>query len=323
MKRIFKMMIAFAVAVCVLALSSCGLSAKSAKFGLGAVPSYSAISANGEVNGKGTLDMTAAAVIIDKDGKIIDIKIDVAEDTVEYTSSGELLGLKSAATKRESNVKRTGSKLSWAAQVDIFENFCKGKTHGEITATLTPDGYGNAELVSSGCTIVLTDMAKAIEKACNAAKTCDVGGEYRLNLGAQASQSGKSVSEEADGYGKITADVAASVTDKNGRCVCAVLDSAEMSFTFDRSGASTVENGKKLLTKREQGYDYGMKKAGSKLEWFEQADAFAKICVGKTADEIKALVTSAGYGNDEVLGSGCTIHISDMAKAALKAIEQK
>lgn len=323
MKRIFKMIFALSLAFCLFALAACGSAKEETKLGLGVVPSYSALGASEETNGKGIFDMTAAAVIIGKDGNIINIKIDVAEDTVEYTADGEVVGTKSVATKRESDDKTVGSNILRAEQIKIFENFCKGKTHGEITATLTPDGYGNAELVSHGCTMVLTDMAKAIEKACDNAKKCDIDGEYALTIGTDAYQSGRSASEEADGYGKITADVAASVTDKDGRCVFTIFDSAEMNFTFDRNGASTVSADEKISTKREKGYDYGMKKAGSKLEWFEQADKLAEFCVGKTAEEIKKLVSSDGYGGEEILNAGCTVKISGMAKAIMKAIEQK
>ena len=56
----------------------------------------------------------------------------------------------------------------------------------------------------------------------------------------------------------------------------------------------------------------------STKEWFEQADAFNALCVGKTATEIVALCAVDNYGTDEVKAAGCTILVSGFTKAAAK-----
>ena len=53
-------------------------------------------------------------------------------------------------------------------------------------------------------------------------------------------------------------------------------------------------------------------------EWNEQGAAFDAALVGKTGTEIAAL-ESEGYGVESVQTAGCTIAISDMVKAAVKA----
>lgn len=55
-------------------------------------------------------------------------------------------------------------------------------------------------------------------------------------------------------------------------------------------------------------------------EWFEQADAFESVVVGKTIDEVKAMVVDGHAGNEEVIAAGCTIGISDFVNAVEKAV---
>ena len=72
-------------------------------------------------------------------------------------------------------------------------------------------------------------------------------------------------------------------------------------------------------SKREAGANYGMVAYGNaSKEWFEQADAFNALCVGKTASEIAALCASDNYGTDAVKTAGCTILVNGLTKAAAK-----
>jgi len=60
--------------------------------------------------------------------------------------------------------------------------------------------------------------------------------------------------------------------------------------------------------------------AGAAKEWYEQADAFCTLIVGKTASEIKALVAEGGVGSQDVINAGCTINVADFVKAVEKAM---
>ena len=76
---------------------------------------------------------------------------------------------------------------------------------------------------------------------------------------------------------------------------------------------------KAISSKRELGANYGMVNyGGAAKEWFEQADAFNALCVGKTATEIKALCAADNYGTEEVKTAGCTILVNGLTKAAAK-----
>ena len=89
---------------------------------------------------------------------------------------------------------------------------------------------------------------------------------------------------------------------------------------------TTAEKGAAIGTKKDAGANYGMAQYGQDLngdgtvkEWFEQADAFNAACIGKTASELSALAVETGYGATDLQTAGCTIHIGDMVKAAVKA----
>ena len=58
---------------------------------------------------------------------------------------------------------------------------------------------------------------------------------------------------------------------------------------------------------------------GKVMEWFEQIDVLTATAVGKTIDEVKALVLETGYGAEDLANAGCTINVSDYIKALEKA----
>ena len=110
------------------------------------------------------------------------------------------------------------------------------------------------------------------------------------------------------GAGEYISDVtyAAVTVDANGKIVACELDTASNTVNFTTDGKAVANN--EFKTKYELGNDYNMVKyGGSAKEWFEQADAFEKVVVGKTLDEVKALVVNGDKGTDEVLTAGCRL----------------
>ena len=74
-----------------------------------------------------------------------------------------------------------------------------------------------------------------------------------------------------------------------------------------------------MSSKREAGANYGMVAyGGAAKEWFQQADAFNAVCVGKTAGEVSGLMGTDSYGNADVKAAGCTILVNGFVKAASK-----
>ena len=133
-------------------------------------------------------------------------------------------------------------------------------------------------------------------------------------------------------YGDITnaqinATIATIVVDENGVIVACKIDGVQNKYTITDTVTFTS-----LLTKKELGYDYNMAAYGHSLignatvkEWFEQAAAFEAWCVGKTVAEVEAMETQTmdnGYvisADDDLLGAGCTISITDFIAAVVKA----
>ena len=127
------------------------------------------------------------------------------------------------------------------------------------------------------------------------------------------------VTEDADGYNQVETTIFAAAVDAEGKVLVAASDCVQVKFTFNATGASTLDTTKAILSKRELGFDYNMVNyQASTKEWFEQADAFNALCVGKTATEIVALCAVDHYGTDEVKAAGCTILVSGFTKAAAK-----
>ena len=123
--------------------------------------------------------------------------------------------------------------------------------------------------------------------------------------------------EDNDGSGKVDVTVAAVTVDADGKIAACDLDTASNTVMFTSDGKAVAGEFK---TKYEQGASYNMVSyGGANREWFEQADAFEALIVGKTLDEIKALVAEGNKGNDEVVAAGCTIMINEFVNAIEKA----
>jgi len=122
---------------------------------------------------------------------------------------------------------------------------------------------------------------------------------------------------DTDGKSEFAITGAAVSFDKDGKVVSCELDAADIAVKYTAAGKAVPVSD--FATKRELGDRYGMKAAGAKAEWYEQADAFEKVVEGKTVDEIKRLVAEGGRGVDEVITAGCTISVEDFVKAIEKA----
>jgi len=333
MKKIISFALAFILVLSLFTLAGCGKKsadkgiAETLKFGMG---SYSyidkATNAEGDTNGAGEYVTTVAAVLLDKDGKIVDAVIDTADNVVEYTSVGKVVAPVEFKTKYELgfdyNMKKYGAKKEWFEQVDAFVATVKGKTISEVKALVADGGKGNEDVVNAGCTIAVADFVKALEKAVNNAKDSESTKAANLKLGIVSSVAeSQDAADDVKGKVKVTTTFVAAATDKAGKVIATSTDALDVEFTFDTKGTSNVDKTAELKTKYELGNDYNMKKYGAKKEWFEQADAFNKVCVGKTADEISKLAANDGKAGDALTGAGCTINVADIIKATIKAVK--
>jgi len=124
-------------------------------------------------------------------------------------------------------------------------------------------------------------------------------------------------SKDTKGAASATYTACVLTIDQDGKITAAKFDAFEGKVEYDGTGAATVSN---LTSKYALGEDYGMKAyAGSALEWFEQADAFASKLIGKTESEIAGLMAADYKGSADVVAAGCTIYVSDFVAAAQAA----
>ena len=338
MKKITSALLCIALLPCTL-LASCGKQSEEARFGMGVYSYYSsADDATEEKDGSAVVLHTVAAVFTDKNGRIIDIDLDAAECIGEYNVHGSFTEKDKFATKKElgdsygmakygTDRDDNGKVLEWDEQAEAFENIAKGKTLDEIKA-LVSGSYGTEDVIKAGCTIAVSDFVKAIEKAfANAQVYTEHADEVELGIVSVQSDC-KNASEEADGVNNIETYFAAALKDHDDKVVAMELDSAEAQIKFDMHGKALTDTSAAITTKNELGADYGMAKYGTDtngdgkiLEWFEQADVFKSYCKGKTAEQIAGLIYKDGYALPDIQAAGCTIYISDMAKAAVKAAE--
>ena len=143
----------------------------------------------------------------------------------------------------------------------------------------------------------------------------------KLGLGVYTEVS-KATNADGDtnGQGQAAITYAAVLLDADGKIVKCVLDTADNKVDYTSEGKAVANASFK--TKYEQGSEYNMKLyGGAAKEWFEQADAFCSVVVGKTADEVKALVAEGDKGTDEVINAGCTIMVNEFALAIENAVK--
>ncbi|MBQ9859355.1 MAG: hypothetical protein IJO76_01580 [Clostridia bacterium] len=266
------------------------------------------------------LKATAAAVVLDKNGRIADCKLDeiaftvtlkdgVAQQVADLTSKMEK-GDSYIPTAEEMGGEGAGT-ASWEDQVENFCDFAEGKMAGDLSGLATTDGKSDK---IEGCNLIVTDFIQAVVRACEEAKPASMEAGNDLELALTAAKEEGSSAEP-----KFDIEMAAVTLDEGERITGCMTDTLQAKLTMAEGIFSTVSGG--METKRQMGDGYGMKAASAiKREWYEQADAFDTFAVGKTAAELAAAKLNAEGKTDAI--TGCTIAVSGMLKNVVKAARQ-
>ena len=146
--------------------------------------------------------------------------------------------------------------------------------------------------------------------------------KVKFGAGVQSAITPADATDETNASGTLDASLAAVLVDADGKIVACQLDAVNMKTEFLADGKVKPVADKDLKSKYEQGDEYAMKNEsyGSSREWYEHADILEKQIIGKTIDEVKALVVNGYRGNDDVIAAGCTIGINDLILAVEKAV---
>ena len=277
-------------------------------------------------NGKTQADATAAAVMLDAEGRILDAKIDAIKLNAEFSAKGEVL---TEATELKSKrqlgndykmVEFGNAKAEWFEQADAFAAFVKGKTAEEVSAlALNEKGAPTDADLAAACTIDVTDFVAAVTAAAQNAEEMGAAAGDKLGLALVAESS--FASADADQNGKIQFELTFALTsaDAAGKITANRLNAAQIVYDLGADGAAEA---KAVATKYELGSDYKMVEFGkAKAEWFEQADAFSAFVKGKTAEEVSALaLNEKGAPTDADLAATCTINVTDFVAAVAQSL---
>ncbi len=125
-------------------------------------------------------------------------------------------------------------------------------------------------------------------------------------------------SEASETEAAFTATYGAVMVDGEGKILACRIDGTGFEPALEDGAMSEVD----LRSKYEKGDDYGMVAYGGAVaEWYQQADAFAEYCVGKTADEVRATALTDGKPSDADLSASCTIGVGDFIEVVAAAAE--
>ena len=328
MKKIITLLLAFCL---IFSLCACSLGQQSQaeyKLGMGVITSV------GGSDGDAAVNATVAAVVLDKDGKIADCKLDAIQNEVEI--EGGKIDRDDAddfETKQEDGYDYGMKEYSsigkeWYEQADHFAEYVIGMTADQVSSIATKDSSGNQvatdQLIVAGCTIGVSDFIKAIVSACedSYAKTFKAG-EFNLGIGVNSAlDSSSKDADTGEGSLKVESDIAAAVTDKSGKILALSLDVIVPEIKFDSTGA-VLNADAEVVSKKAAGDNYGMKSySGIGKEWYEQAIAFEDYVVGLDATGVNSIQTGTdGKSTDDILKAGCTVAVTGYMKAAEKAAE--
>lgn len=324
MKKIISLVLCTAIFASAFLMTGCGKKKSSPlALGLGIHTSADLKNAKDGQNGGGTATSTAAAVLLEGN-TVVRCVLDAAENQLAFTSDGKAIASEDALTKREQGdgygmKAYGGAKLEWYEQANAFGMLAEGKTVDEIKALVASDGKGTDEVIRAGCTIDVSDFVRAIEKAAANAAPSASSKTDTLKLGAATLRTMQDATAEADGANQTETTFFAATVDPSGTITAAYSDCVQVEFTFNEEGFSQASGQWTVSTKRDSGDAYGMKQyGGADLEWYEQANAFDRACLGKKASGISALLGEDGYGSLELQRAGCTIAVNGFVKAASK-----
>lgn len=263
------------------------------------------------------INSVAAAVLVDADGKIIDVKIDEAQTKPDLTKdNGNVTDLRTKLQKKEDYAMKAASPIGkeWYEQVATFENWCKGKTADDVKAAIDEAGSATDADLKAGCTIYAGGFRDVVTKAMANATECGASATDTLKLSLSTQKYYKS----SDTNLQYDTDYSAVTIDAEGKVTSCIIDASQAKCTI-ANGEFTVNKGE-FKSKKELKEDYNMKGASPiGKEWYEQAAAFEDWCKGKTAEQIKACYGDDMNASDADLKAGCTITISDIAENTAKA----
>lgn len=256
------------------------------------------------------IDSVAVAVLVDADGKVLNLQLDEAQTKPDLTKDkGNVSDLRTKLDKQGDYAMKAASPIQkeWFEQAEAFETWAKGKTADQITAGVDASGVPTDADLKAGCTINASNFVKAAVAAINGAKELGASSTDTLALNIDTEK----YYESNDTNLQYDSNYAAVTMDASGKVTSCLIDASQAKCSI-KDGKFTVKSGA-YQTKKELGDAYNMKPASPiQKEWFEQADAIEKWAVGKTSSEIAKTYGKDMKTTDADLKAGCTITVNSI-----------
>ncbi len=306
--------------------------ADAAKTGFAIVPSIAkSTDATADADGLAEVDSLIAAVIVDKDGKIVDCQIDAEMTKMNFSVEGKLTTDVATTFKTKQELgeeygmkSASGIGKEWYEQANAFAAYVVGKTVDEVKGiAVNEEGLaGDADLAAS-ITVHIGSFIAVVEKAVNNAQ--ELGATTADQVGFAATiDMAKSTDATADaaGLAQSYANYAVVTVGADGKITSCIIDAAQGNINFGTDGKVTTDLATVIKTKQELKEEYGMKAAsGIGKEWYEQANAFAAYVTGKSVDEVTGIALSdEGKAADADLAASVTVHIGPFMANVAKAV---
>ncbi len=289
-------------------------------------------------DGKGTAqaDVTVAAAAFDKDGKVVKVQFDVAQNKVGVKEDGTFVDdiekmtfLSKKQLGADYGMKaKSGIGKEWFEQAQALEEYFVGKTLEEIKAIPVAERDAAHKAVPSGedlkasVTITIDPYIGALEKAY--ASAVEVTGVEKVGFSI-SSGLGHSTKAAAEGKGaKVQFETTFAVValDKDGKIVKTLIDVAQNTVEFATDGKLVTDVTKEGASKKDLGAEYGMKKASAiGKEWDEQIKGLEDWTVGKTGDQVAGIAVEEGKTTDADLKATITVTITGYQKAVVEAVK--
>lgn len=313
-----------------LVLSGCsGSSAKTYKVGFASITEVTSTNAAVETadsdakSGQVQADTYYALVLLESD-KIVDVMIDVAQNSVKYDAAGALVDFDADAatpTKKEKAdaygmKKNSDIGKEWYEQIAALETNMVGKTITEVSAI---DLESDADLASS-VSITIDTYKELVKKAADAA--VEVKGVKTIGSASNTSITAAAASADKDGSIQFDTYLSGTALDADGKIIYVYNDVAQNTATFTTDGVATLtsKDTTNFPSKVELGDNYGMKiNSDIGKDWYEQQEALETYMTGKTIAEVEGIELADGKAADADLVSQVSISISGYIAVVAKS----
>ena len=136
-----------------------------------------ATNATADKDGSYEINSNICTIVLDDEGKIVDVWFDVAQNKVAFNAAGEAKTaagtvIPSKFEKKEAYGMKPASPISaeWYEQARALELFCIGKTVAEVMGTALEGGYPADADLKAGCTMKVADLLTALFMAAQNAR---------------------------------------------------------------------------------------------------------------------------------------------------------